>query len=391
MRQRLFLLVGSMTLFAAPAAAQCQFEDDVVTGAGTGGFSGPALFGTDVRVRGEIAVVGAPQSPGTGSTPMGYSRVYRRQSGGWTMVQQLAPTDALTGTAVDFDGRHLVVGAPGITSGGVDIFEHNGTEWALEQQLSVPGEAFGKALAVQNDWLAVQAPGALFEPRVYLYQKLSNGNWVLSEFLKGAGGAGSFATFGQSLAIGRGVLFIANPRKGSGAVEIYQLQGDQWSFLQSLTSPDPSACDFGMELAFDRGTLVVSERCTDTVRFFEKIGGTWTQVDSFAVPTVGGSTTFPTTGIRVDIFGPHTVVGVNEPGEQGRVFLLREDQTGWGLETELCMSAPTGSDSSFGNTVSITRSHVLVGHRSYQTDGGAFFYSLSSAAFEPGITTPLRE
>ena len=382
MNRPILCVASWIALFAAPVAAQCQFEDDVVTGAGTGGFSGPAEFGTDVCVRGEIAIVGAPQTPGLSHTPLGYSRVYRRQAGGWMQIQQLAPIDALTGTSVDFDGKHLAVGAPGITSGGVSLFEHNGIEWVREQVVSVPGVGFGETVSIQGHWLAVQAPYGSSGSVVYLYRKLPSGIWTLSDSIGGPGG-GLAGFFGQGLAIGRGVLFIGSPTLGQ--VEVHYQQGTQWVPGQILTSFDPMACGFGWELAFHRGTLMVSEQCTDTVRFFEKIGGTWMETDSIGLPTTGS---FSTTRIKVDLFDHAAVVGVTEPFEQGRVFLLRRNHAGWSLDTELCMSTPTGSDFTFGNAVSINRSHVVVGHRKYQTDGGAFFYSLSKDFFEAGSTAP---
>lgn len=375
-------LAGWMTMLAAPVAAQCIFENGIVTGAGTGGFSGPAKFGTDVCVLGRTALVGAPQTPGPSHTPQGYSRVYRFQREGWTQVQQLPPKDALTGTAVACDGEHLAIGAPGITSGGAALYERSGGQWVFKQNVGVPGVSFGRAVAIDGNWFAGQAPFDSGGSTVYLYQQQSDGSWTFQDSITGPGSFGLNGIYGQSLALGRGVLFIGSPTEEE--VEVHVRQGTQWTLAQTLTSSDPESCGYGRELAFDGTTLIVSERCTDVVRFYRRFSGTWLETDSVALPTTGTSNS---TGLQVDIDGHRAVVGVNEPFEQGRAYVLRERHTGWTLETELCMSAPTGNDGAFGNAVSIDGDAVVVGHVGYQTDGAAFFFDLSTPDFwEPGPT-----
>jgi hypothetical protein len=120
-------------------------------------------FGNAVSVSGDTVVVGAPNR-----LPVAY--VFVRTGTVWTRQQRLAPSDRGLGfgSAVAVAGNTAVIGAPEDDATGLPyrgaayVFARSGTAWSQREKVLAPdglmGDAFGAALSLAGDTLAVGAP-----------------------------------------------------------------------------------------------------------------------------------------------------------------------------------------------------------------------------------------
>ncbi len=136
-------------------------------------------FGSAVAISGDTIVVGAPAEASggagqsdNGSPGAGAAYVFVRSGGVWTQQAYLKAANpqagAAFGSAVSIDGDFIAVGAPnafGSTpgSGAVAIFTRFGTSWVPTAVLTAsngdPGDGFGAALALGGGTLVVGASG----------------------------------------------------------------------------------------------------------------------------------------------------------------------------------------------------------------------------------------
>src|SRR5690606_21043897 len=152
------------------------------------------LFGEDVAIHGDIAVVG--QAGDHFNDRPGAAHVYRRNgSGQWEHVQQLASGDALGedgfGESLAIWNDTILVGAPAddevrLDSGAVYVFGDNGNgHWEQTAKLAPPDlrvrDNFGFAIDLQADTAAIGAFRddhlAYNSGSVYIYHRDGSGRW----------------------------------------------------------------------------------------------------------------------------------------------------------------------------------------------------------------------
>ena len=151
------------------------------------------LFGTSVALDGDTLVVGAEQADFTFvDGDQGAAFVYQRNAGGiWVLFGRLvadAPaTDSDFGADVAIDGDTIVVGAPESPTGGTSpigsvgaafVFERNqggANAWGLSRRLDPGGGAlgdnFGVAVAVQGDQVLAGADFAGESGYVFRFER----------------------------------------------------------------------------------------------------------------------------------------------------------------------------------------------------------------------------
>ena len=186
---------------------------------------------------------------------------------------------------------------------------------------SNPGanDAFGRAIALDGDTLAISAPGeasaatgvdgdqaddsAASAGAVYIFERADT-TWEQTAYLKASNTAAE-SEFGASLALDGDTLAVGAPqtaREGepsdnwSGAVYIFVRTGSGWQQTAYVSAPNTGEDLFGGALSLDEGTLVVgahgegsgavgingdpddeSEPYSGAVYVFEGGGVSWTQ------------------------------------------------------------------------------------------------------------------
>jgi len=171
--------------------------------------------------------------------------------------------------------------------GQVAVFERSGTAWnrvatlvqnspPLPPGLTYQPDAFGFAVALAGDWLAVGAPrddtAASQAGAVHLYQRTFDGTNVsyvarqkiISPMAQAEAGFGSSLAFdGQHLVVGcSGAHTPANQR--AGRAYVFRLEGTNTVFVDHIVAPPASQTEFGTEVALDGATVVIGSRATAT-------------------------------------------------------------------------------------------------------------------------------
>jgi hypothetical protein len=359
-----------------------------------------AVFVHAVDIRGDIAVVGAPNDE-TGGVRAGVAHVFRRlQGGGWTQTAQLVASDGGSGErfgdVVAIDGDTIVVGAefahtPAGMVGAAYVFARVPGEADTWQELAKlapeagePDETtdFGYSASVDADVVVVSALGIVeseYVGRAHIYARDEGG----------AGQWGEVAclyppeperTFGFAVSLSGDTLFVgARDSDTGGEVHVYERNEggpDQWGWVMTLPRPaatNPSG-DFGESLAVDGDTAVIGapgvnlgEGEIGAFYVFTREAGqpaSWSMVSE----TLGEQTS--QLGERIDLSGDVATVWVR--GEDGpcgyprscpTVRLYSRDHGGldrWGLVARVWPY--DGADwRFFGTDLAIDGSAVFVG------------------------------
>ncbi|MEL7363253.1 MAG: hypothetical protein AAFN13_14355, partial [Bacteroidota bacterium] len=214
-------------------------------------------FGRAVALDGDRLVVGA-----SGGTTEAF--VYERTAGVWSVSAVLVDdpenddeefNDAF-GDAVALDGDRIAVGAPGegdFNQGSVYVFERQGGAWTRAARLTDPdgrtADFFGRQVALAGDRLAVASnavdlDGARDGGAVFIYDRAPGGTWTRAAKLTAsdaaeADGLGTSIAFNGPDELLVGADDVDGPGGfNTGAVYVFRFDGTTWREDQKLTNPD---------------------------------------------------------------------------------------------------------------------------------------------------------
>lgn len=385
-------------------------------------------YGVAVDLKGDLLIVGARNYQSSASYPyQGRAYVYRRDQGGTNNWGQSAilenpespPTGSpVFGSEVTIAGDIAVVGAYGQDEsygddGAVYLFQKSGTDtWNFLKKIVRPdastaaGDNFGLAVDVRDidgngtaDRMVVGAPYAdKFGGNagmVYIYDRNQGGtnNWGL---VKEAGDtAGGNYAVGNRVALNAagdtimaGARVYDGPATDAGGVAIFQKdQGgtNNWGLVNYLTASDATTYDeLGRAVAFD-GNYVASTALyaegtpyPGAVYVFFKSGSAWAQQAKLTPPTTG-FTFSPRMGDSVAVSGEYAVTGMvyhsnnfsnSRRNFEGAVNIYRRSIGGnWTLEKTVMASAEY-SDAVFGYSLDTTPEFLLVASPADGLNGG---------------------
>ncbi len=256
--------------------------------------------------------------------------------------------------------------------------------------------AFGQAVALRGDWLAVGEPNANEGAgAVHLFHRVGL-SWEHVATLTADDGAAN-DHFGQALALTDAFLAVGAPdadlgeNEDAGAVYLFAYAQSQWQLAQKLSAPSVTAGDrFGASLALDDGTLVVGAPQFDQPNnnagavfvFTQGDDGSWAhQVTLTAADGKSGDRL----GTAVALFGDRVAAGAplaNAPAtDAGRVYLFLRQGSTWTQEAAFS-PADAAKDDRFGSSVALSNGVLAVGapgaDASNAADVGAvYIYSLA--------------
>jgi hypothetical protein len=234
-----------------------------------------------VALAGDTLVVGSPDDAGIGA-----AYVFTRTGTTWMQVGYLTASNARVGarfggsvavsadtiavgsesessSAIGIDGDQTDTSAPG--AGAVYVFKRSGAVWSQQAYVkasdTLAGAAFGSAVALEADTLAVGAP-TLDSGAAYVFVR-AGATWS-QQFAPGLG-AGVIgedgAVFGRTISLSGNTLAVGAERsRFAGEVFVYVRSGATWSFEARLSASTGSGDDFkafGSGVALEGDTLAV--------------------------------------------------------------------------------------------------------------------------------------
>jgi len=268
-------------------------------------------FGSSVKLKGDIAIVGAAFADPQGIKDAGQVFVFRRDSmGTWALHQALEASDKEIGdsfgSALDITGSQLAVGAwfahnlqtstnNDSDAGAVYIFEYDSLldQW-IENQIVVPdtldwngGDLFGGSLAITDSLLVVGADGDDTDEAlqnilnssgaVFVFEKDVNGQFQQTKKLV-ASDRETNGNFGQKIALSGDSLLVGAPGESekvggqdpngltfAGAAYLFvRNNSGNWEERQRIVAPDRESFDsFGFALAMTPTYLIISSNQDD--------------------------------------------------------------------------------------------------------------------------------
>ena len=240
-------------------------------------------FGRSVAISGDVAIVGAENA----LEDLGAAYIFRRAGGTWNEEQRIeaSPGSAsdLFGYEVAIQGDVAVVGASWDDEGGGDagaayVFARgaDGTWTQTEKLRASDGESndwLGGSVAISGDLAIIGATGdgdwGENSGSAYIFARSADGTWTEKQKLLANDGAG-YDCFGSSVAIDGNVVIVGADNDddlGSSSGSAYTFSPDAtdiWRQTSKLLAADGAALDdFGQSVAIDAGTAIIGAQWND--------------------------------------------------------------------------------------------------------------------------------
>lgn len=323
-------------------------------------------FGSDLEVREETAVIGAPGDEDPNGDESGSVYVFKRRNGEWSEQEKLVPeggsADERFGSVVALSGDILVGGTE---DAGVYVFEQDGNKWTEQQRLTAndteDDDQFGSAVAVAGETIVVGAP--LDQNRngddvgsAYVFERQNN-EWAQHQQLVPTDGDDG-DRFGSATAISTDTIVITarsdwDPNgDNAGSAYVFERNNGEWSQQQKLAADDGDQNDqFGASVSLTDDTAVVGTPSDDepngntagSAYVFGRTGDRWAQQQKLAADDGDERDQF---GNAVSLHGNTIAVGAiadeNPNGsESGSVYVFQRDEATWNQQQKV---TPNGAD-----------------------------------------------
>lgn len=237
--------------------------------------------------------------------------IYQLQPNGSWAIEDRLRADYISqedcfGWAMDLRGDLAVIGAEcegsrnadgAFQSGAVYVYGYDGTSWAREAKLSLPGSpdeqldvfAFGESVAVGDGFVVIGAGSTRFPSNpdedyasgaVFIFEQ-ADGVWTLTATLRNDDADVQINEyFGGAVAVSGNSVLVGSPSNDaagvdrSGAVYVFERAGNAWTQTAKLTAPSPSPTNyFGSLLAADAEGAIVGS--WTTIYPVERSGAGW--------------------------------------------------------------------------------------------------------------------
>jgi uncharacterized repeat protein (TIGR01451 family) len=346
-------------------------------------------FGSASALEDTTLVVGAPADDTVSGRDSGAAYVYERVGTAWALRQKLVPPPGTPGvyswegprfgTSVALSGDRLAIGAPHARQQGrVFVFARAAGTWSLAAELAPSDPSsyadFGTAVALRGTRLLVGAPQAAAGTRtgaVYAFEETA-GAWVPRQKVV------SFATasgFGAALAVApTGTIAVAGA-VASASASVLALTAGAWAEVLRLTPPKPdSPGDFGRAVAVTETDAFVGAPMASgpasygvgAVHVFRSSGGTWTE-GPLLEPATDDSGQYFGSAIAVD--GTRLAIGAPASYDEGAVHLFEAVAGGW-TPASVLEGEGVGQDPRFGSSLAAHGGRVVAGEPGADSPAG---------------------
>jgi len=278
------------------------------------------------------------------------------------------------GAQVDVSSNTAVVGS-GI--GKAYVFMRSGPAWQEASQLrgsdTVKGDGFGESVAVSGASAVIGAAGRASDAgRVYVFTE-TPARWKQTAELKGSDTVkGDY--FGGAVAISGNTIVVGSVGSAStaGRVYVFTRNASGWSQTAELKGSDTAKGDFfGESLTISGAAVVVGVShhglFAGRAYVFAHSTNGWHQTAELQ----GADTVFNDSfGSSVSISGTTVVVGASGAHNYaGRAYVFTKATSGWKQTGEL-KGSDTAALDAFGDAVSVSGSTIAIGSMDHGSDAG---------------------
>lgn len=267
--------------------------------------------------------------------------------------------------------NYLLVGSSGENGeiGASYLYQFNGLTYVFQQKFtpnintSTSYVDFGCSVAIEATTIVIGANAEnINEGAVYVYTGSGN-NWSFLEKLSTLDKLISGDMFGNSVALSGNLIAVGAPGKSSssGVVYIFSYNGSYWIQQNEIFSPYPSSSEFGYALALFQNILVVGAPSSGSgYTGIFSLGSSVTLQENLTNSVVNGgqfgcSISFDGTTIAVG--AQFDAVGTNP--NVGSVYVYSYNGVSTSSMSQLSFNLNSNSD--FGDSVSIYGSTLVVG------------------------------
>jgi len=361
----------------------------------TDGSSGD-LFGYDVSVFGDRALIGSIQDDDNGSNS-GAAYVFEFDGTDWNQSAKLTPVDGAANDGFGFsvslaDDRAFVSARfnaeGGVAAGAVYVFEFNGTNWIETAKLTpsdgAGGDLFGHDLSWSGNRLVIGArdddTAFLGSGSAYVFE-FDGMSWVERAKLTASDAAAS-DQFGQAVSVSGDRIAVGASNRdeggnGAGAVYLLEYDGNTWNETAKLLASDATEFDFfGFSVSLSGDRLLVGADREDALGsnagaayVFDFDGTNWNETDKLLASDGSADDRF---GTSVDLLADRLVVGAylsdGAVVDAGAAYVFDFDGTDWS-ETARLAASDAGVGDRLGVSVSASDNRVLAGAYFDDDDG----------------------
>ena len=345
--------------------------------------------GESVDIEGDYAVVGAIYNA-ENQVKGGAAYVFKRNGSQWVEEAVLLASDRQEndkfGVSVAISGDYIVVGADRVfgtsnmVPGAAYVFKRNGTVWTEQAKLTAGDTSgrdyFGATVTIDGDVIAVGADEedsqGTNSGAVYVFNR-DGENWTLSQKLK-ASDASANDKFGVRISLSGDYLAIGavwedTGGTDAGAAYVFHQSEGNWTQQAKLGAANPASQDyFGIDVGISGDQLIVGAynklvngNRPGAAYIFERTGTTWTRTAELVGSDVDDNDLY---ALTVDITKDHAIVGAASqylPDEnRGTAYTYSKDENGWGNETKIISLDPLNSNA-LGRSVAISGPYVILG------------------------------
>lgn len=263
------------------------------------------FFGTSVALAGDRALIGANGDDDNGEDS-GSAYVFDKVGDDWVQTAKLLPGDGAAddrfGTSVALRGERALIGAPqhdenGPNAGSAYVFEEVGGAWEQTAEImaadGVADDSFGISVALSDERALIGATrddtdNGVNSGSAYLFG-IVGGAWVQQAKLLPSDGAPSDG-FGTSVALSGERALVGTPfadasAPDSGSAYFFRNVGGVWIEAARIVPDDGAEDDeFGRSVAVsgDRALIGANRAAANGVNtgvgyVFTRLGGVWTQ------------------------------------------------------------------------------------------------------------------
>ncbi len=343
-------------------------------------------FGYSVSIDGDKALVGAFRD-GIYEADSGAAYIYQFDGTNWQQTTKLTTSngDSLRfGKSVSLNGNRAMVGASGnsdvgVIRGAAYVFDFDGQNWNQSAKLSTFDafhSGFADTVSLFDDRAVIGCYGdddEGFDAGAIFVYELNGGSWQETAKLTASDGSAN-DRFGISVSLFDDRILVGASNESvfgldSGAAYVFDYDGVQWNESEKLSPSDGGGGDeFGNIVSlFDDRALIGAHLDDDSgtnsgsAYVFEFINNGWQQTAKLLASDGAADDQF---AHSLDLKEDRIIIGSlfnDENGhDSGAAYLYEYDGIQW-FENNKLMAANGSVSDQFGNAVSLSGAHTLIG------------------------------